>query len=83
MDRKILIDRDLLILYHRETGNSEPVGSEISVYRSRGRWILDCSDEEVMEEIGYTGIVEIPDLEYFIWLQNKCIELLNHTNKIP
>lgn len=68
---------DLLMLYKRETGNEESCETEISVYRSKGRWILDCSDETAMEEFGRSGIVNVPDNRYHEWLQEKVIELLN------
>ena len=71
-------NRELLLLYNRETGKGDPYELELSVFRSKGRWILDCSDQEALEEFGRDGTVCIPDVDYVAWLQDKLIELLDN-----
>lgn len=62
-------------LYKAETGNW-PDGIDYEVYRSRRQWVIQASDEEILRRIGLESFIEIPDIEYVEWLENKITELL-------
>lgn len=70
---------ELHLLYKSETGTS-PVDEEeevieLDVFRSRGQWILNMTDEQVMElreGLSFTR----PDTDYVVWLEEKVMELL-------
>ena len=71
---------DCELLYKRETGDT-PVDEEVmefEIWRSRGQWIINISDEEKFKIWGNQGIIEIttPDRDYVRWLEEKVIELL-------
>lgn len=61
--------------YKIDTGRNADIGHEIDVFRSKGRWILNTSDETIINELDY-GTIVFPDTEYIEWLENKVEELL-------
>lgn len=61
--------------YSQETGDSA-TWKEIQVYRSRGKWILDSDDEEMLGVYGNTGFVDIPPDAYIDWLEEIVIKHL-------
>lgn len=64
-------------LYKEETGSFPVSECEFEVWRSRGQWILNISDEEKIESFGNEGYFSFPDKDYLNWLENKVMELLN------
>ncbi|MBA7584928.1 hypothetical protein ES708_26894 [subsurface metagenome] len=60
----------LHLKYKRETGR-DLCGTEIEVYRSKGRWILEACDDTILDTFGRTGILSIPDTEYVQWLEEQ------------
>ena len=71
---------DLHRQYKAETGQvfSE---WEFGLWRSRGQWVLDISDENKMRQYGTLGWFDVPDLDYINWLERKVIELQNDTKR--
>ncbi len=74
----ILIDTEHL--YKDETGSFpvKEIQFELILWRSKGQWIIDISDEEKFRQFGNDGIIQIPraDLDYLEWLENKVMELI-------
>jgi hypothetical protein len=69
---------ELHLMYKNDTGSSpvdEEEEIEIDVFRSKGQWILNMTDDEVMNLVHNTTITK-PDPEYVEWLENKLMELL-------
>jgi hypothetical protein len=67
-------------LYKEETG-SFPVYEkvlEFEIWRSRGQWIMNITDEEKFKLWGNQGVIELTmqDQDYVDWLENKVMELL-------
>ncbi|MCF8359247.1 MAG: hypothetical protein K9H26_10840 [Prolixibacteraceae bacterium] len=65
---------DIHNLFKKETGQ-KPVLHEFAVTRRKDEWIFESSDQEVLDEIGYTGTVIFPDTDYINWLEDKLIQL--------
>jgi hypothetical protein len=65
-------------LYKSETRLNHK-GFAFEVYRSKGKWILDISDETKIELYGNQGEFEIPNQDYVQWLETRLMDLL--TNK--
>ena len=67
-------------LYKAETGQSPGDEEEIEfeVWRSKGQWILNISDEEKFKLAGNMGFIRFnkPDYDYIKWLENKVMELI-------
>lgn len=67
-------------LYKAETGSFpvDEVEYEFEIWRSRGQWIINMSDEEKFRIWGNQGMIEltVPDPEYVEWLEKKVMELL-------
>jgi hypothetical protein len=65
-------------LYKIETGEvpGHVVELEFGIWRSKGQWIINISDEEKMRLFGNRGIIEItlPDEDYIRWLEEKVME---------
>ena len=73
-------------LYKMETG-SVPVDEfeyEFTIFRSKGQWVVEISDEEKFNIWGNQGNIEItkPDRDYVRWLEEKVMELLTQNNKL-
>ncbi len=66
----------LLILYKIETGK-DARWVEFGAHRSKGRWILDVDDEEMFATLGRNFCIDIPDMDYIVWMEEKVLELLN------
>lgn len=69
---------ELHLVYKKDTGSSPVEEVEevyIDVFRSKGQWILNMTDDEVMHLVNNTTITK-PDSEYVEWLENKLMELL-------
>jgi hypothetical protein len=75
---------DVQHLYKEETGclPEEEVELEFMVWRSKGQWVIDISDEEKLQLFGRNSMIRItrPDSDYLEWLENKVMELLTHKN---
>ena len=72
-------------LYKLETG-SVPVDEfeyEFTIFRSKGRWVVEISDEEKFNIWGNQGSIEVTkqDEDYVRWLEEKVMELLTQNNK--
>lgn len=64
---------ELHLLYKSETGNSRiDEVKEFDVYRSKGKWIINASDEEMIDIL----TLPVPDPDYLEWVENKLINLL-------
>lgn len=64
---------ELHMLYKSETGQAvNTLYREYTVYRSKGQWYIDATDEEMMNEVMFPPA----DPEYVQWLENKVMELL-------
>lgn len=65
-------------LYKLETGGTpvDQVELEFEIWRSRGQWIINISDEEKMRLFGNRGMIELtlPDADYIRWLEEKVME---------
>jgi hypothetical protein len=70
---------ELHMQYKAETGQAYSEWT-FEMYRSKGKWILDISDELKMELYGRLSWFDVPDLDYIEWLENKLIELQNGRN---
>ena len=68
--------------YKNETGKNADIGHEIDVFRTKGRWILNTSDETIINELAF-GTIRFPDTEYTEWLENKVEELFKLKNQNP
>lgn len=66
-------------LYKEEMGSFPSVEEELEfmVWRSKGQWVIDISDEEKLKLSGINGVIrfERTDSEYIQWLENKIMEL--------
>lgn len=67
-------------LYKEETG-SFPVYEttmEFEIWRSKGQWIINITDEDKFRLWGNNGTIELtmPDQDYMNWLEDKVMELL-------
>lgn len=71
---KMIIDAKHL--YKEETGLT-PESVDYEIYRSKGRWVVDVTDEEILSRIGRESYIEIPDIDYVEWLENKVMDLIN------
>jgi len=67
---------ELHMMYKAETG-LDHIEWEFEIYRKKGEWILEISDETKMEQFGRQGTFEVPDYDYIEYLENKVIELIN------
>lgn len=71
-------------LYKLETGSCpvDEIEYEFMIWRSKGQWIVEITDEEKFNIWGNQGCIEItrPDEDYVRWLEEKVMELLT-TNK--
>jgi hypothetical protein len=49
------------------------------VWRSKGQWVIDISDEEKLQLTGRRSVIRFTrtDPDYLEWLENKVMELLN------
>lgn len=63
--------------YKMETGSYPDVNIEYNIYRSKGKWVLDISDEDAIRLNLRVGSMDSMDVDYFNWLENKVLELLN------
>jgi hypothetical protein len=67
-------------LYKEETGNFpyEEEELEFMVWRSKGQWVIDISDEEKLRLSGRESMIRFTrtDSDYLEWLENKVMELL-------
>lgn len=70
------MNRQLTRLYKAETGKDIKVW-EFGGFRQKGRWVLDVPDETMLEVLGRNFTVDIPDLKYIGWLEEKLTEQLN------
>ena len=61
--------------YKIDTGQDETT-TELNVYRSKGRWIIDLGDAAMLKLFGTHGVVEIPDQDYLIWLEEMLNDLM-------
>lgn len=73
-------------LYKIETG-MVPVDEfeyEFTIWRSKGQWVVEISDEEKFDIWGNQGNIKItkPDEDYVRWLEDKVMELLTQNNKL-
>ena len=68
---------ELHLIYKNDTGSSpiEEIEEIEIVFRSKGQWILNMTDDEVKNLVHNTTITK-PDPEYVEWLENKLCELL-------
>jgi hypothetical protein len=68
---------ELDLLYKNETGSYPVEGEELEfeVFRSKGQWILNITDEE-MHEMGWKLRYDRSDPDYLDWLERKLMELL-------
>jgi hypothetical protein len=71
---------DIEHLYKEETGCT-PVNEEeleFTVWRSKGQWVIDISDEQKLQLSGRESIIRFTrtDPDYLQWLENKVMELL-------
>lgn len=76
-----MIYKKLHIEYKSDTGNY-PFDYDIEVVRSNGRWIINITDEDVMEIFGSKGFVSVPNEGYLEWLEDKVEELRNEISKL-
>lgn len=71
-------------LYKLETGSipAHEIEYEFYIWRSKGQWVIDITDEEKFRIWGNRGVIEItkPDEDYVRWLEEKVMELLNQIN---
>lgn len=71
-------------LYKLETGNTpvDEIELEFDIWRSKGQWIIDITDEEKFSIWGNRGVIQIkkPDDDYIQWLEEKVMELINQNN---
>lgn len=67
-------------LYKQETGElpGHEVELEFEIWRSKGQWIVEITDEEKFNIWGNQGSIVItkPDEDYVRWLEEKVIDLL-------
>ena len=61
--------------YKLDTGQDETT-TKLHVYRSKGRWIIDLGDVAMLKLFGTNGVVEIPDQDYLIWLEEMVNDLM-------
>ncbi len=62
-------------LYKADTGRSPVYGIEIETFRSKGRWILDMTDEKIIKLIDL--LQKVPDPDYLEWLENRVEDINN------
>ena len=67
----------LSLLYKNET-SEQPIDFIIDCYRSKGQWVIpvDSYLHGLLEK--NIGTLEIPDIDYIEWLENKVIELIKN-----
>lgn len=67
-------------LYKQETGEcpGHDIELEFEIWRSKGQWIVEITDEEKFHLWGNRGAIVItkPDEDYIKWLEEKVIDLL-------
>lgn len=68
---------ELRMIYKADTGCSaiEAEEIELDVFRSKGQWILNMTDEEVMNLRNGLTFMR-PDTDYVSWLEEKLMEFL-------
>jgi hypothetical protein len=73
-------------LYKEETGNFPVYEEELEfmVWRSKGQWVINISDEEKLQLSGRESIIRFTrtDPDYLEWLENKVMELLTQKKVI-
>ena len=74
-NKQIVMD-ELHRLYKSETGNSYSPSWSFYLTRERGKWVLDVSDQDKMEQFGAIGVFDVPDLDYVAWLQEELLKRL-------
>ena len=66
--------------YKEETGvfPVDEVTNEFTIWRSKGQWIVEITDEEKFHIWRNRGFIEIlkPDEDYIRWLEEKVSELM-------
>lgn len=72
---------DIQHLYKDETGCLPGIEEELefTVWRSKGQWVIDISDEQKLQLSGRESMIRFTrtDPDYLEWLENKVTELLN------
>lgn len=71
---------DCRLLYKKETGSMpvDEVEYEFTIWRSKGQWVVEITDEQKFSIWRNQGIIEItkPDEDYVRWLEDKVMELI-------
>ena len=74
-------------LYKLETGSCpvDEIEYEFEIWRSKGQWIINITNEEKFHIWGNRGVFEITKLDedYVQWLEEKVMERTNKRLKIP
>lgn len=67
-------------LYKSETGETpvDEIVQEFMIWRSKGQWIINITDEQKLSLWGQESFIEItmPDRDYIKFLEDKVLELM-------
>lgn len=71
---------DLALQYKQETGNKPDQGESFCIWREKGNWYIDISNEKAIKMGGF--IEHFDHEDYIEWLENRIQELKMQLNEV-